>query len=85
MTEGVLFERFPDRQEYDGKKPAFVSEYGGIQWSLGSRGDAWGYGNAPKSEQEFIDRYKGLTLLLRPLPEVRPRAVQKDKFTQGCN
>lgn len=61
MTEGVLFERFPDRQEYDGKKPVFVSEYGGIQWSLGSRGDAWGYGNAPKSEQEFIDRYKGLT------------------------
>lgn len=61
MTEGVLFEHFPDRQEYDGKKPAFVSEYGGIQWSLGSRGDAWGYGNAPKSEQEFIDRYKGLT------------------------
>lgn len=61
MTEGVLFERFPDRQEYDGKKPAFVSEYGGIQWSLGGRGDAWGYGNAPKSEQEFIDRYKGLT------------------------
>lgn len=61
MTEGVLFEHFPDRQEYDGKKPAFVSEYGGIQWPLGSRGDAWGYGNAPKSEQEFIDRYKGLT------------------------
>lgn len=61
MTEGVLFEHFPDRQEYDGKKPAFVSEYGGIQWSLGSRGDAWGYGNAPKSEQEFIDRYRGLT------------------------
>lgn len=61
MTEGVLFEHFPDRQEYDGKKPAFVSEYGGIQWSLGSRGDAWGYGNAPKSEQEFIDHYKGLT------------------------
>ena len=61
MTEGVLFEHFPDRQEYDGKKPAFVSEYGGIQWSLGSRGDAWGYGNAPKSEQEFIDRYKGLS------------------------
>lgn len=61
MTEGVLFEHFPDRQEYDGKKPAFVSEYGGIQWSLGSRGDAWGYGNAPKSEQEFIDRYKSLT------------------------
>lgn len=61
MSEGVLYERFPDRQEYDGHKPAFVSEYGGIQWSLGSRGDAWGYGNAPKDEQEFFDRYKGLT------------------------
>lgn len=22
---------------------------------------SWGYGNAPKTEQEFIDRYKGLT------------------------
>lgn len=61
MTENVLFERFPDRQMYSGKGPAFVSEYGGLQWSKGDRGDAWGYGNAPKTEEEFFARYKGLT------------------------
>lgn len=37
----------------------FVSEYGGIGWNVG--GDGWGYGTGPKSEEEFISRYKGLT------------------------
>ncbi len=61
MTEGTLYERFPHRQMYSGKGCAWVSEYGGLQWSKGDRGDAWGYGNAPKTEQEFIERYAGLT------------------------
>lgn len=51
-----------DRQKYDGVQPTFVSEYGGIQWSMDKTG--WGYGNAPKTEQEFIERYKGLTTAL---------------------
>ena len=61
MTEGTLYERFPDRQMYSGKGCAWISEYGGLQWSKGDRGDAWGYGNAPKTEEEFIERYAGLT------------------------
>ena len=61
MTEGILFERFPERQMYSGKGCAWISEYGGLQWSKGDRGDAWGYGNAPKTEEEFIERYAGLT------------------------
>jgi len=61
MTEGILYERFPDRQMYSSKGCAWVSEYGGLQWSKGDRGDAWGYGNAPKTEEEFIERYAGLT------------------------
>ena len=44
--------------EWDGKIPMFMSEYGGIRWS---NKEGWGYGNAPTSEQEFLDRYKGLT------------------------
>ena len=44
--------------EWDGKIPMFMSEYGGIRWS---NLEGWGYGNAPTSEQEFKDRYKGLT------------------------
>ena len=53
-----VHETFPNRQKWYGQ-PFFISEYGGIGWSLGS--GAWGYGNAPKSEEEFIARYKGLT------------------------
>ena len=40
----------------------FVSEYGGIQWSVSNDNEkAWGYGNGPKTEDEYFERYKGLT------------------------
>lgn len=48
------------RQKYDGKQPVFVSEYGGIRWAERGSG-GWGYGNAPASETEFLERYRGLT------------------------
>ncbi len=38
--------------------PFFVSEYGGIGWSLDEKG--WGYGNTPKSLEAFYERFKGL-------------------------
>ena len=60
METGELFDHQRNKQHYNGEA-TFVSEYGGIQWSAGDRGDAWGYGNAPKNEEEFIERYKGLT------------------------
>ncbi len=60
MSEGVLYEKFPNRQNYVGG-PAFVSEYGGIQWSINPGERDWGYGTAPKTEEEFVARYKGLT------------------------
>lgn len=43
-------------------KPYFVSEYGGIAWSLQEGG--WGYGNAPTTIEEFYSRLKGLTDVL---------------------
>ena len=49
--------------------PRFISEYGGIKWDVSSGlGNAWGYGDAPKSEEEFISRFKGLAeaLLFNP-------------------
>lgn len=58
MSEGTLFDNHANRQTYKGE-PTFVSEYGGIQWSKDEA--SWGYGNAPKTEEEFIARYKGLT------------------------
>ncbi len=50
-------------------QPFFVSEYGGIWWNPGQADDkAWGYGERPGTEQEFLQRYRGLTeaLLLHP-------------------
>ena len=38
----------------------FVSEYGGIRWAP-DEDAGWGYGNAPKTGEEFIERFKGLT------------------------
>ncbi len=63
VSDGEMYGYFPDRQKYTGGM-TFVSEYGGIKWAKGDRGDAWGYGNAPKTEEEFIERYKGLTDIL---------------------
>jgi len=50
-------------------QPFFVSEYGGIWWNPGQEGgSAWGYGDRPKTEEEFLARYRGLTeaLLFHP-------------------
>ncbi|MBR2730793.1 MAG: beta-galactosidase, partial [Clostridia bacterium] len=61
MTEGTLSDHFPDIQHYPGGI-CFVSEYGGIRWSVqDDNSDAWGYGNAPKTEEEYFARYQGLT------------------------
>ena len=55
--------RGKDRQHFKGE-PFFVSEYGGIKWDAEKSNDqmiSWGYGDAPTSEEEFIERYKNLT------------------------
>ena len=52
--------RYEDRQSYSGG-PVFISEYGGIKWDVEDDEKSWGYGNAPKTEEEFFERYKGLT------------------------
>ena len=72
MTEGELWEfvqrpaaTYRNRQHYDGKKPVFVSEYGGIRWAAGekdeSRCGSWGYGKDVVDEADFKARFKGLT------------------------
>ena len=61
----VIYDPFAKRQKYTGG-PVFVSEYGGIAWN--PDGEGWGYGNGPKTEEEFIARYKGLTEVLLANP-----------------
>ena len=55
-------EAYPDRQQYRKGLPLFISEYGGIKWDTSKEeANAWGYGDAPKTEEEFLARYRGLT------------------------
>lgn len=64
MTENVVLDQVEHlgRQKYNGE-PVFASEYGGIRWNEDET-DGWGYGTAPKTKEEFIERYKGLTDVL---------------------
>ena len=59
MNEGIL-NNLTHKQHYKGE-PSFCSEYGGIKWDVENDDNAWGYGDAPKTEEEFIERYRGLT------------------------
>ena len=55
--DGTIKDRFADRQTYVKGTPIFVSEFGGIRWAEEQEG--WGYGNAPKTETEFLERFQG--------------------------
>ena len=57
--DGTFYDRFAERQKYRKGQPMFVSEYGGIRWTKDQEG--WGYGVGPATEQEFLERLKGLT------------------------
>ena len=48
-----------------GIRPTFISEYGGIFWDV--EGNGWGYGKV-KTEEEFKERFKGLTEALLQNP-----------------
>lgn len=46
--------------EYDGQMPILIDEVGGIKWAPESTDStAWGYGVAPRTENEFMDRLAG--------------------------
>ena len=65
LTGGETWRNFPDHDAAYAGQPYFVSEYGGIWWNPGQRGtDAWGYGDRPTSEAEFVERYRKLTTAL---------------------
>ncbi len=56
-----------NNQTYDGKSPFLVSEFGGIKWYPESQKQendsrtSWGYGDAPQTPEEFLERYAALT------------------------
>lgn len=74
FKENELYDRFPDKQQWKGE-PVFMSEYGGIRVELSDENaentkEAWGYGNAARSLEEFYERYDGLTTALIDNPRM---------------
>jgi len=68
-TSDKIWQSRPERDSPYLGQPYIVDEYGGIWWNPGQKDDkAWGYGGRPKSEKEFLDRYRALTetLLFHP-------------------
>jgi beta-galactosidase/beta-glucuronidase len=66
-----VWQNFPEIDAPYRGQPYFVSEYGGIWWNPGQKDDkAWGYGDRPKTEKEFIERYRALTETLLSHPKM---------------
>jgi len=57
-----------EKQTYTGGC-VFMSEYGGIRWDHAGNG-GWGYGQAPKTQEEFLERYEKLTRALLENPKI---------------
>jgi len=53
-------------------QPYWVSEYGGTFWNpdIKPGEEGWGYGDGPKTEEEFAGRYEGLTAVLLEHPRI---------------
>ena len=60
----------------DRGQPYFVSEFGGAWWEHDvdiageDRRESWGYGNRPRSVDEFLQRFEGLCSALLRHPEI---------------
>ena len=56
---------------YQGQ-PFFVSEFGGIWWNpdLAEGEESWGYGDRPKTIEEFYERFEGLCRVLLDDPSM---------------
>lgn len=68
--EGVPFLNFPKHEVYEGQ-PYFVSEFGGTYWNIDEDPSAaWGYGKAPKTLEEFYERFEGLINVLLDNPKM---------------
>ncbi len=60
----------PQREVAYGGQPFLIDEYGGIKWVDGQEfnSSSWGYGEGPKTIEEFYTRLEGLTNAILEVP-----------------
>lgn len=87
-TRYINREDTPEELPYDGQ-PFFVSEFGGAKWIPGrstDEGTSWGYGNDPRTEEEFLTRFADLCQSLLRNPNVFGYCyTQLTDVFQECN
>ena len=69
FTKGIRPHMYGDRNGTYNGQPYMVTEFGGIRWEVdGDGSNAWGYGAAPQTEEEFLTRFEMMvsTLLNNP-------------------
>jgi len=74
-TEDGVFRNHPNHEaEYAGQ-PYIVDEFGGIKWVPPQRGEyadnSWGYGDTPRTIEEFYARLEGQVEVLLGFDHVR--------------
>ncbi len=69
---GKLLDNHPSRQEPVFGIPVFISEYGGIKWNVDQKNkeNTWGYGDSPKTLEQYLERYQRLTDVLLDNPRM---------------
>jgi len=70
-----VWRNFPDREaEYTGQ-PYIIDEFGGIKWIPSDRQayapDSWGYGEGPRTLEEFYARLEGQIRAILDLPHIK--------------
>ncbi len=66
-----MYQNFPKHDSAYLGQPYFCSEYGGIWWNPGQADQqSWGYGDRPRTPEEFLQRYKELTEILLSNPNM---------------
>ena len=75
LGSGLAFYNGPPDRSWSishGRQPFFVSEFGGIWWNpeAGPGEDSWGYGDRPRTIEEFYERFEQLTAILLDNPHM---------------
>jgi hypothetical protein len=75
LAEGKPFINGPHNRPWSityRNQPFFVSEFGGIWWNpeAAENEDSWGYGERPRTIDEFYDRFEGLCTVLLENPHM---------------
>lgn len=71
--DGSVFQNGrPDEEPRYAGQPYFIDEWGGIKWVVGKQfaANTWGYGEGPKTEEEFYTRLEALTDVIVGIPHM---------------